>query len=144
MRHEQAQKARPRGRLEGPYVQLIRKATGAPDQDLARIEQIMRDEIFHSTLDWQSRGELAAAARQAQRRLNEDREMYDLDLACRLAMREVMRAQSAVAKEDSLQNRAALQAAESKYGSAKDALFAFFDREDVAEKSLRHAELSSV
>jgi hypothetical protein len=48
-----------------PYSKLIAAATGAPTSKLAVLENIMRDEIFHSTLDWQTADQLAAAARQA-------------------------------------------------------------------------------
>jgi hypothetical protein len=48
-----------------PYASLIAAATGAPEDKLALLENLMRDEIFHSTLDWQSAEELAAGARKA-------------------------------------------------------------------------------
>ena len=48
-----------------PYSQLIAAATGAATSKLAILENIMRDEIFHSTLDWQSAEELAEGARRA-------------------------------------------------------------------------------
>jgi hypothetical protein len=48
-----------------PYASLIAAATGAPEERLALLENLMRDEIFHSTLDWQSAEELAEGARRA-------------------------------------------------------------------------------
>ena len=48
-----------------PYEALIREATGAPEGKLALLESLMREEVFHSTLDWQSASQLAAGARQA-------------------------------------------------------------------------------
>ena len=48
-----------------PYSELISTATGAPVAKVAILENIMRDEIFHSTLDWQTADLLAVAARQA-------------------------------------------------------------------------------
>lgn len=48
-----------------PYAALIAEATGAPESKLALLEDLMRTEIFHSTLDWQSAAELADGARQA-------------------------------------------------------------------------------
>lgn len=48
-----------------PYASLIAAATGAPESKLALLENLMRDEIFHSTLDWQSAEELAEGARRA-------------------------------------------------------------------------------
>ena len=47
-----------------PLHRLIREATDAAADDMARIENIMREEIFHSTLDWQTREQLADAARE--------------------------------------------------------------------------------
>ena len=72
---------------------LIREATGAAIADLAHIENIMREEIFHSTLDWQTREQLAAGAQQAQQRLEADREGYDLAWQCREKIFQQMRAQ---------------------------------------------------
>lgn len=48
-----------------PYASLIATATGAPGSRLTLLENLMRDEIFHSTLDWQSAEELAEGARRA-------------------------------------------------------------------------------
>ncbi len=48
-----------------PYASLVAAATGAPDNRLALLENLMRDEVFHSTLDWQSAEELAEGARKA-------------------------------------------------------------------------------
>ena len=48
-----------------PYAPLIAAATGVPQSRLALLENLMRDEIFHSTLDWQSAEELADGARKA-------------------------------------------------------------------------------
>lgn len=48
-----------------PYASLIATATGAPQSRLALLENLMRDEVFHSTLDWQSAEELAEGARRA-------------------------------------------------------------------------------
>jgi hypothetical protein len=103
---------------------LIHQATGAPAEDLARIENIMREEVFHSTLDWQTRKQLADAARQAHRRLNDDRELYDLDHACRVAMFQKMRAEAALREHDTPEKRAAVETAEAQYQAAKSKLFA--------------------
>lgn len=48
-----------------PYTTLIAAATGAPESRLTILERLMRDEIFHSTLDWQSAEELSEGARRA-------------------------------------------------------------------------------
>lgn len=47
------------------YQDLIIKATGVNRQDAEYIEDIMRNDIFHSTLDWQTRARLVRAAKTA-------------------------------------------------------------------------------
>jgi len=44
------------------YQDLIIRATGCPPADAPEIEEIMRQDIFHSTLDWQTREQLEEAA----------------------------------------------------------------------------------
>jgi hypothetical protein len=56
---------------------FIREITGACRQDVKHIENIMREDIFHSTLDWQTYQQLAEAAREAYELLKHDRELYD-------------------------------------------------------------------
>lgn len=47
------------------YHQIITEATGVTNTaDLYEIEDVMRHDIFHSTLDWQTRDQLKAAARE--------------------------------------------------------------------------------
>ncbi|KKW20986.1 MAG: hypothetical protein UY62_C0036G0008 [Parcubacteria group bacterium GW2011_GWF2_50_9] len=48
-----------------PYQQAIVEATAANGKDAGYIEDIMRNDIFHSTLDWQSRAQLVRGAREA-------------------------------------------------------------------------------
>lgn len=47
------------------YEQMICEATGARPEIAATLERIMREDIFHSTLDWQTREEFDAGAREA-------------------------------------------------------------------------------
>lgn len=48
------------------YAVIIAKATGITNaDDLADIEDSMRNDIFHSTLDWQSPAVFAKGARDA-------------------------------------------------------------------------------
>jgi hypothetical protein len=48
------------------YAKTISEATGVTDaEDLADIEDCMRHDIFHSTLDWQTREQLKRGAREA-------------------------------------------------------------------------------
>jgi hypothetical protein len=66
-----------------PYSDIIIKTTGAAGCDVIMIKNIMREEIFHSTLDWQTARQLATAARAAQTMLRGDYEFYQLVLADR-------------------------------------------------------------
>ena len=77
-----------------PIRRLIQDATQAPAKDLALIENILRDEIFHSTLDWQTRELLCDAAQQAFARLNADRELYEFSRASGVAQFHKMRGES--------------------------------------------------
>lgn len=53
------------------YHQIITEATGETNpQRLADIEDAMRFDVFHSTLDWQSREELKQGAKIALRIVN--------------------------------------------------------------------------
>lgn len=47
------------------YQGLIMEATGVSKRDADYVEDIMREDIFHSTLDWQSRAQLVVGAREA-------------------------------------------------------------------------------
>ena len=62
-----------------PLRQLIHQATGAPADELAMIEHIMRDDIFHSTLDWQTAEQLRVAAREAFELFQENRDLYEFE-----------------------------------------------------------------
>jgi hypothetical protein len=47
------------------YQKIIRRVTKCSDTEAIQIEDVMRNVIFHSTLDWQTREELESAARMA-------------------------------------------------------------------------------
>lgn len=47
------------------YQDLIVKATGVNEKDAGYVEDIMREDIFHSTLDWQTRAQFVRGAREA-------------------------------------------------------------------------------
>jgi len=47
------------------YTKIIVETLGCTEARADAVEDIMRNEIFHSTLDWQSREELEQAARDA-------------------------------------------------------------------------------
>lgn len=74
---------------------LIQGVTGAPARDLALVENIMRDDIFHSTLDWQTREQLTAAAREAFALLQANRQLYESHAAEIQAAFQSVRATSA-------------------------------------------------
>lgn len=75
-----------------PLRRLIQDATQARAKDFALIENIMGDEIFHSTLDWQTREQLADAARQAFALLQANRDLYSFGRASALAQFQAMTA----------------------------------------------------
>jgi hypothetical protein len=47
------------------YTRIIMEATGCDEATAGKLEEIMRNVIFHSTLDWQTHEELQEAARTA-------------------------------------------------------------------------------
>ena len=51
--------------------------SGCALEDAYKVEQIMRDDVFHSTLDWQSEAELRRGARKALKLLQENRADYE-------------------------------------------------------------------
>ena len=51
------------------YQQIIIEATGVGEKDAEYVEDIMRNDIFHSTLDWQTRAQLVRGARAAMKML---------------------------------------------------------------------------
>lgn len=114
-------------RGSNPIHHLIQRATGAAGPDLPRIENIMREDIFHSTLDWQTRAQLEQAAREAHQLLNDNRELYDLDHACRAAMFHKMRAEADLREADTAAHRAGVAAAERTFQTARATLFGKLD-----------------
>ncbi len=73
------------------YQTMIIEDTRCNPDDAGMIEHIMRDDIFHSTLDWQTRAQLRGAARQAAKRLRENRELYEFERIQTRAIFEQMR-----------------------------------------------------
>lgn len=63
--------------MRNGYQEIIFEATQCNEKDGLIIEEIMREDIYHSTLDWQTREQLHAAAKQAQTLLNQYRKMYE-------------------------------------------------------------------
>ena len=61
----------------GPYKRDIMDHLGCSAEDAAMVEDIMRNEVFHSTLDWQSAAQLQRGAREAWAILEADRAMFE-------------------------------------------------------------------
>ena len=68
-----------RSSLPNGYQAMILAVTGAPESLLPTLERIMRRDIFHSTLDWQSAAEFARGARQALALYRRDSDFYDAE-----------------------------------------------------------------
>jgi len=48
------------------YQQIIIETLGCDEARAQAIEEVMRQDIFHSTLDWQTKEQLQEAAREAE------------------------------------------------------------------------------
>ncbi len=59
------------------YQEMIVADLGCSESDASMVENIMRDHIFQSTLDWQSRAQLRVGARQAFGLLNRMRPEFE-------------------------------------------------------------------
>ncbi len=61
------------------YSDAIAEATGAHRMELPIIERIMREVIFHSTLDWQSKEQFNAGAVEAYQEYKASQGFYDAE-----------------------------------------------------------------
>ena len=102
-----------------PYSQLIAAATGAATSKLAILENIMRDEIFHSTLDWQTSDQLAAAARQAHDIYRSAPCFYDMEAIHQKAVYNLSKLESRLAKARSSGDAAKIQDLETRVSLAR-------------------------
>lgn len=100
-----------------PYASAIALATGARARDWGMIETIMRTEVYHSTLDWQSASEFEDGARKAYRILQANRPFYELsrrqaELLCKeMKVRQQMeKAEAALSRAESRGNAARIEA----------------------------------
>jgi hypothetical protein len=67
-------------RAKTRYIsELIKESTNASAQDVLMIEHIMRSDVFHSTLDWQSEEQLVAGAKEAHALLATNRELFEFE-----------------------------------------------------------------
>ena len=77
---------------------MIQVATGAPEKLLPTLERIMRRDVFHSTLDWQSAAEFDRGARQAHALYRRDAAFYDAETAQLAAFFVFAQAEQALAR----------------------------------------------
>ena len=61
----------------GPYQRDIMDQLGCSAEDASMVEDIMRNHIFHSTLDWQSDAQFRRGAEEAWALLEDEREMFE-------------------------------------------------------------------
>lgn len=61
----------------GPYQRAIMGQLGCSAEDASMVEDIMRNHIFHSTLDWMSDAQFRRGAREAWELLESDRELFE-------------------------------------------------------------------
>lgn len=59
------------------YQDRIAEITGAKSEELVIVENILRDDVFHSTLDWQTAKEFKCGARKAYRIYLDDKAFFD-------------------------------------------------------------------
>jgi hypothetical protein len=115
------------------YVDLIATATSASDDLLPILEKIMREEIFHSTLDWQSASQFRTGARQALAIYEEAPDFFRAEIGYQRARFRMLQAEQALSDLTSQTGsfeainlaKAALRGAETEEQSARAA----FDRE---------------
>lgn len=61
----------------GPYQRDIMDQLHCSPEDAAMVEDIMRNHVFHSTLDWQSAAQFRSGTQEAWKLLESDREMFE-------------------------------------------------------------------
>ena len=101
------------------YEKLIAKATSASDTILPILENIMRDEVFHSTLDWQDDAQFTAGARRALRIFLSNRRLYETEAAFHQARFLRIRSEQALAAVQASGNRNAIRVAAKALAEAK-------------------------
>ena len=69
---------------QSPYTQQIIKATNCDPSDAPRIEEIMRQHIFHSTLDWQTVRQFNNGAKKAKEFMDFERSPEGVEMAKRV------------------------------------------------------------
>lgn len=108
-----------KNKLSG-YADLIHKATSAPHGILKILERIMREEIFHSTLDWQTKEQLEDAARQAYRTYQQNPNYYDWENAVHAARWQRTQAENALKQADANDDPQAKEQARRRFELAQE------------------------
>lgn len=85
-----------KSQIPDSYPAMIQQATGAADELLPVLERIMREDVFQSTLDWQTRSEFNRGAKKAHVIYLADADFYDSDMAMRRARFALSKAESAL------------------------------------------------
>ena len=101
---------------------MILAVTGAPPKLLPTLERLMRRDVFHSTLDWQSSSEFARGARQAFALYRRDAAFYDAETARLAAFFEFAQAEQAFARARADGNANAIAEAERALALAQEGL----------------------
>ena len=118
------------------YRAMIQAATGAPEKLLPTLERIMRRDVFHSTLDWQSSAEFARGARQALALYRKDAAFYDAETAQLAAFFVFAQAEQTLARTRADGNANAIAEAERALALAQEGL-------DAAHAALESAHTST-
>jgi hypothetical protein len=59
------------------YQRQIMEDTGCSSEEAGMVEDVMREDVFHSTLDWQTREQFREGARKAWRLFQANRADYE-------------------------------------------------------------------
>lgn len=87
-----------KSQIPDSYPAMIQQATGVADELLPVLERIMREDVFHSTLDWQTRSEFNRGAKKALALYQADADFHDAESAMRRASFALMKAETSVAQ----------------------------------------------
>jgi hypothetical protein len=118
------------------YQAMIQADTGAPERLLPTLERIMRRDVFHGTLDWQSSAEFTRGARQALALYRRDAAFYDAETAQLAAFFVFAQAEQTLARTRADGNANAVAEAERALALAKEGL-------DAAHAALESAHAAT-
>lgn len=101
------------------YQHQIQEITSAPVEILPILERIMRTEIFHSTLDWQSARQFSTAAKKALKMYQEARIFYDADHTLHAARWKAACAETELTNARQMDDATKIAEAEAAYAAAE-------------------------